>query len=463
MKVQQINTQSNDLSYAGAAQNDDPGMQSHVTPVKFDTSSDGDAQYSNHSDVSSVPDSALTPPARGEPGTSVEQNSPDMVTHWRRDDQGKPVLQEVNPTQRSDGSPGNVATEFKLDPNGKPVLVGAHPVERPMHDTSQDRTAGDVFLDGFKEGATHPGRFFGKLADEATGDTSGTNQKRGEEADKILEKTPVVGTALTITGGIAGERNPDGSPKLATPDVQPDVPENTFGGRLGIGRAGQEAEVPLTKASPSTQVKPAARDGAPGTSKEPQTGTPPAHEPGTNAPVTKGAKFDVPEQYARKPSGDLHADPDTKGVSRDDKGQSYIDVSGKTYPVRYDKDNGTLRVYNPDDPAKVQYPVKQDEHGDWQVHNDVGLKGGGSTTVVPHNLLARRTELENQRQQLQHEQHEVQEQIRQFPGPQHAGRSGMELAYLDHALRGRLTDVNNRLQNVHQQLQEVQHEIQLYN
>ncbi|MFL9901565.1 hypothetical protein PQR71_26045 [Paraburkholderia fungorum] len=451
MKVQQINTQPTDPGYAGVAQNDGQGAQPQVSPAKFDTSSTGDTPYRSSADVSSVPDPALTPPAQGAPGTWVEQKSPQMVTRWQRDDQGKPVLKEVNPTQNRDGSTNNIATEFKLDASGNPVLTGAHVDPRPPRDTSQDRTAGDVFLGGVKDGATHPGQFFGELADKATGDESGTNKKRGEEADKILAQLPVVGTALTITGGLAGEHNPDGSPQLPTPDVQPDVPEKTFGGRPAGGPFGGEPE-----------AKPGAHDGAAGPSNEPQTGKPPAQESGTNAPATTGAQFDVPAQYARKPGGDLHADPGTQGVLRDDKGQAYIDMSGKTYPVRYDNDNGTWRVYNPDDPAKFQYPVRQDEHGDWQVHDDVGLKGGGNATNVPPNLQARRTELENQRQQLQHDQHELEEQIRQFPGPQHAGRSGMELAYLDNMLRGRLADVNNRLQNVNQELQQVLQQIQQF-
>jgi hypothetical protein len=451
MKVQQINPQPTDSGYAGVAQNDGQGAQPQVSPAKFDTSSTGDTPYRSSADVSSVPDPALTPPAQGAPGTWVEQKSPQMVTRWQRDDQGKPVLKEVNPTQNRDGSTNNIATEFKLDASGNPVLIGAHVDPRPSRDTSQDRTAADVFLKGLKDGATHPGKFFGELADKATGDESGTNKKRGEEADKILAQLPVVGTALTITGGLAGEPNPDGSPQLPTPDVQPDVPENTFGGRAAGGPSRGEPE-----------AKPGAHDGAASPSNEPRTGKPPAQKSGTNAPATPGAQFDVPAQYARKPSGDLHTDPATQGLLRDDKGQAYIDMSGKTYPVRYDKDNGTWRVYNFDDPAKFQYPVRQDEHGDWQVHDDVGLKGGGNATYVPPDLQARRTQLENQRQQLQHDQHELEEQIRQFPGPQHAGRSGMELAYLDNMLRGRLVDVNNRLQNVNQELQQLLQQIQQF-
>lgn len=462
MKVQSIDMQPTRPSYADVAQNGGQDAQSQASPAQFDTSNAGDTQFRSSADASSVPDPALTAPANGVPGTWAEQKSPQMVTRWQRDSQGKPVLKEVNSTQNRDGSAGNVATEFKLDSKGNPILVGAHVVQRPPRDASQDRTAGDVFLSGVKQGATHPGEFFGALADEIAGDQSGANKKRGEDADGILAQLPVVGTALTITRGFAGERNPDGSPQLPTPDVQPDVPENTFKAHPAGGPFGGESEAPSMKTPPSTEAKPAIHDGATGASNEPQTGRPLAHEPETNAPATTPAQFDVPAQYVRKPSGDLHADPGTRGVLRDDMGQGYIDMSGKTYPVRYDEDNGTWRVYNPDDPAKFQYPVQQDEHGDWQVHDEVGLKGGGNSTNVPPNFQAQQAHLENQRQQLLHDQHVLEEQIRQFPGPQHAGRSGMELAYLDNMLRSRLADVNNRLQSVNQELQQLLQQIQQF-
>lgn len=464
MNVQPSNAQPNDPGYAGIAQNDGPGAQSPVSPEKFDTSRAGDTPSNRGSaDVISVPDSALTPPAPGAPGTWAEQKSPNMVTHWQRNDAGQPVLKEVDPARNADGSTTNVATEFKLDSNGQPVLVGAHALPRPSHDPSQDRTAGDVFWSGVKDGATHPGQFFGALADKATGDKSGTNEGRGKEADSILAKLPVVGTALTITGGIAGQPNPDGSPQLPTPDVQPDVPGSTFGRRPAGGLSGGERNVPAMKAHHETvDAKPAMREGASGASNEVQMGKPSVGGSATNTLATTTEQFGVPVQYARTPGGDLHTDPGAQGVLRDDKGQAYIDVSGKTYPVRYDKDNGTWRVNNPDDPAKFQYPVRQDEQGNWQVHDDVGLKGGGNPGRVSQALLTRRTQLETQRQQLQHDQHQLQEQLRQFPGPQNAGRSGMELAYLHNALQGRLADVSNRLQNVNQGLQQVEQEIQQY-
>ncbi|PHV12860.1 hypothetical protein CSQ89_03450 [Chitinimonas sp. BJB300] len=54
----------------------------------------------------------------------------------------------------------------------------------------------------------------------------------------------------------------------------------------------------------------------------------------------------------------------------------YIKSGDKYYPVRYDADNGTWRVFYPDNPTKPAIPVRYQD-GIWQIHSDVGLKGGG--------------------------------------------------------------------------------------
>ncbi|MFM0228550.1 hypothetical protein PQR32_42045, partial [Paraburkholderia dipogonis] len=89
----------------------------------------------------------------------------------------------------------------------------------------------------------------------------------------------------------------------------------------------------------------------------------------------------MPEGYARQPAGNLEADPDSPGIFRDSKLQAYIRANGQTWPVRYDTDNGTWRVYQPDNPTKYQYPVRLDAHGNWQVHGDTGIPGG--TPPIP--------------------------------------------------------------------------------
>ncbi len=102
-----------------------------------------------------------------------------------------------------------------------------------------------------------------------------------------------------------------------------------------------------------------------------------ARAPGMNTqPSTNGANLAVPAPYARKPDGNLQADLHSPGVLRDDKGQAFIRSGDQSWPVRYDRDNGTWRVYDPHNPTKYQYPVTADGNGRWQGHNDVGLKGG---------------------------------------------------------------------------------------
>ncbi len=119
----------------------------------------------------------------------------------------------------------------------------------------------------------------------------------------------------------------------------------------------------------------------------PQTG-----EAVAGARPASGAQFDVPAAYARKPKGGLHADPNSAGVFRDEKGQAYIKSGDQTWPVNFDKDNGTWRVYSPDNPTKYQYPVRADESGNWQVHDEVGLKGGKPPSL-PEEIKQRAVQL----------------------------------------------------------------------
>ncbi|MFM0645321.1 hypothetical protein PQR14_13415 [Paraburkholderia bryophila] len=96
--------------------------------------------------------------------------------------------------------------------------------------------------------------------------------------------------------------------------------------------------------------------------------------------------FGVPTSYASKPHGRLCADPLVDGVFRDDKWQAFIKRDNQTYPVKYDKDNATWRVHNPQNPLKFQCPVRRNENGSWLAHSDVGLKGGGPVRVLLDKL-----------------------------------------------------------------------------
>ncbi|MFL9907380.1 hypothetical protein [Paraburkholderia sp. RL17-337-BIB-A] len=290
----------------------------------------------------------------------------------------------------------NVGTNWKLGPNGEHIYLGSFPAPQPHRDPKQAETQMDVFRRGFTDGATHPAQTMGKIHDMATGDKSHGGEKTGKKVDGVLQQLPVVGDAITITRGVAGENDPDGNPQLPQPNVQPEVPgDSVKGGQPGRPAEKLPAEVPSntkpgTKPAPS-QTPSAGSGGAPAApiqSKPTQSGTPQsrageppattphADEPKTNAPPASDSHFDVPAQYAGKPKGNLEADPNSPGVFRDENGQSYIQAGEQNWPVRYDKDNGTWRVYHPDDAAKLQYPVGLDEQGNWQVHDDVGLKGG---------------------------------------------------------------------------------------
>lgn len=258
----------------------------------------------------------------------------------------------------------NYGTCWKLGPNGEHIYEGRFEVHRPPHDTSQDRTLGDVFLTGFKDGATQPGQTIGKIVDIAKGngnpgDSAGPGEKAGKEFDDVAKQLPVVGTAYTITGGMAGKRNADGTPQLPTPDVQPDASEAI---RPGAAR---------------------------------KTLTPATDEVRSNPAPERAMPLDVPATYAVTPRRNLQADSSSPGIFRDEKGQTYIQAADQNWPVRYDKDNATWRAYQPNDPAKPQYPVSLDERGNWQIHDNVGLKGGtpdqatgGGNTVSNRDRLA---------------------------------------------------------------------------
>ncbi|SIO55385.1 hypothetical protein [Paraburkholderia phenazinium] len=97
-----------------------------------------------------------------------------------------------------------------------------------------------------------------------------------------------------------------------------------------------------------------------------------------------GTKARLPDDYAVQPApGALKPATGQPGIFTDDKGRYYLDSGGKTYPARFDRDNNTWRVYQADNPYRPQYPVRTDAQGGWEVHNDVGLKGGMNPDNAP--------------------------------------------------------------------------------
>ncbi|PQV52163.1 hypothetical protein [Paraburkholderia sp. BL21I4N1] len=174
-------------------------------------------------------------------------------------------------------------------------------------------------------------------------------------------------------------------------------------------------------------------------------------------PSTINPSFDVPVHYASKPYGSLHADVNNQGVYKDDKGTAYIKQRVRTYPVKYDKGNGTWRVYRPDNSTKYQYPVRTDRSGNWHTHGEVGLAGGwegdplASLNKAQHEIMDLRAQiqrLENQKQQLTQQWDQLQRGLIQAIGspqttPSLSERQSLMLEI--HRLHGQRMSVLNEL------------------
>ncbi|MFM0054162.1 ArsR family transcriptional regulator [Paraburkholderia phytofirmans] len=85
---------------------------------------------------------------------------------------------------------------------------------------------------------------------------------------------------------------------------------------------------------------------------------------------------------------DPHVVPDNlrrgaqPGILEDSKGDRYIELGGKAYRVRFDRDNDTWRVFDKTASWRPQYPVRLNEKTNtWEVHGNVGLMGGGSKKI----------------------------------------------------------------------------------
>lgn len=84
----------------------------------------------------------------------------------------------------------------------------------------------------------------------------------------------------------------------------------------------------------------------------------------------------LPASYISRPSGTQHPDPVNPAIKVDERGRRHISDGTNSYAIRYDRDNRTERVYQPQDPTRPGIPVRQSEHGDYVRHDEVGLKGG---------------------------------------------------------------------------------------
>ncbi len=93
-----------------------------------------------------------------------------------------------------------------------------------------------------------------------------------------------------------------------------------------------------------------------------------------------------PAAYAvERPAGELSPITQQPNLYRDASGSQYLHHDSGWYPVRDDVDSGTLRVWQPDRAYKPQYPIRRDADGNFTLHSNVGLKGGGLFDKTPAN------------------------------------------------------------------------------
>ncbi|WP_186308075.1 hypothetical protein [Paraburkholderia sp. BCC1884] len=123
--------------------------------------------------------------------------------------------------------------------------------------------------------------------------------------------------------------------------------------------------------------------------------------------VAAKTRLDLPESYASTPGGKLHADPAHPDVQIDEKGQRYIGDGKHNYAIRYDRDHQTERVYQPDNPTKPGIPVRRNKEGEFERHDEVGLKGGSPGRAFQTRLDQAQGRLERARADRQRAETEL--------------------------------------------------------
>ncbi len=178
----------------------------------------------------------------------------------------------------------------------------------------------------------------------------------------------------------------------------------------------------------------------------------PATGPASSPWPARYALAEIPQTYDTSGRPGVFVDPQNK--------QQFITANGHAYPVGYDKDNGTYRIVDAENPSKPSYPVRlSPETGRWEPNPDVGLKGGGDAAEqrrqLQHSISSVQGTRDQARQELQQAERDlqyVQSQVGANPPP-----SGDQRYVQD--LQQRVNNVRQKLSSLEQALMQKQQEL----
>jgi hypothetical protein len=123
------------------------------------------------------------------------------------------------------------------------------------------------------------------------------------------------------------------------------------------------------------------RISAPDPARIPDPSVPdPTHPPAPSAPdparpaaasaPTAATSFTVPDSYGVPRHSVSLVDTSDPHILAGPQGQRFIVRGERAYPVRDDRGNGTWRAYDAHNPSRPSYPVRLNEQGKWQSHNE---------------------------------------------------------------------------------------------
>lgn len=166
----------------------------------------------------------------------------------------------------------------------------------------------------------------------------------------------------------------------------------------------------------------------------------------------------IPASYISRPSGKLCPDSINSGIQIDEKGRRYISDGRSTFAIRYDRDHCTERVYQPQNPTTPGIPVRLNNYGKYERHNEVGLKGGAPGQVLRaqlNTMQVRRAIYVAEELQAQHALAAIDAEIQRHQHP------GMNLPGRRQQIQQDLARVRNRIVGVDANLNGLRLEAQL--